>query len=128
MIISQLPLYPPPSRGVDQCRSLKGTGKYVHKEGYMRKYEAIFIFQPEDEHVSQGTAIVQEEFKNSGITVLKQEDMGKKDLAYEIKKNQRGHYFCYKIETDPNNLKPIEKNLKLKSEILKFVIFKDEGK
>ena len=94
----------------------------------MRKYEAIFIFRPEEEHVSQGTATVQEEFKNSGITVLKQDDMGKKDLAYEIKKNLRGHYICYHIETEPTSLKPLEKNLRLKQEILKFVFFKDESK
>lgn len=94
----------------------------------MRKYEAIFIFRPEEEHVTQGTTKVQDELKNSGITILQQEDMGTKELAYEIKKNTKGHYYCYKIESEPNNLKLIEKNLKLQQEILKFVFFRDEKK
>jgi len=92
----------------------------------MRNYEAIFIFRPEDEHVTKGTTTVQDEFKNSGITILQQEDMGKKDLAYEIKKNLRGHYFSYKIQTEPTILNSIGKTLKLKQEILKFVFFRDE--
>ncbi|MBN2443975.1 MAG: 30S ribosomal protein S6 [Spirochaetales bacterium] len=94
----------------------------------MRKYEAIFIFRPEEEHVAQGTAMVQNEFKNAGITVIQKDDMGKKDLAYEIKKNIRGHYICFNIEAEPESLKLVDKNLKLQQEILKFVVFRADGK
>lgn len=94
----------------------------------MRKYEAIFIFRPEEEHVTQGNTIVKDEFQNTGITVLQHEDMGERDLAYDIKKNSKGHYFCYKIQSEPDSLKTIEKNLKLRQEILKFVFFRDEEK
>jgi small subunit ribosomal protein S6 len=94
----------------------------------MRKYEAIFIFRPEEEHLTQGKTTIKEEFQNSGITILQEEDMGERDLAYDIKKNTKGHYFCYKIQSEPDNLKSAGKNFKLKPEILKFVFFRDEEK
>ncbi|MBN2532953.1 MAG: 30S ribosomal protein S6 [Spirochaetales bacterium] len=92
----------------------------------MRNYEAIFIFRPEEEHVTQGNTAVKNEFQNAGITILQQDDMGQKDLAYDIKRNSKGHYFCYKIQSEAGSLKTIEKNLKLKQEILKFIFFRDE--
>ena len=101
-------------------------GTLVHKEELMRKYEAIFIFKPEEEQVSQGKSSVQTEFQNAGIEILELEDMGNKELAYDIQDNQRGHYFCYHVQSDPDKLKLVDKNLKLRSEILKFVFFRED--
>jgi small subunit ribosomal protein S6 len=94
----------------------------------MRNYEAIFIFRSEEEQYKQGTSTVENEFKNCGIKLINQESMGKKDLAYDIKKQSEGYYICYKIQSAPDKLKLLEKSLKLRPEILKFVIFKDDKK
>lgn len=94
----------------------------------MRNYEAIFIFRPEEEQFKQGSAAVESEFKNCEITLVNQENMGKRELAYDIKKQSEGHYICYKIQSAPDKLKLLEKSLKLRPEILKFVVFKDEAK
>jgi small subunit ribosomal protein S6 len=98
----------------------------VHKEESMNKYEAIFIFRSEDESIAKGTATVVQEFKNAGINILETVDMGLRTLAYKIKKNEKGRYINYNIESSPEKLKPLEKLLRLKEEILKFVIFKKE--
>lgn len=92
----------------------------------MKKYEAIVIFRPESDNVAKGTATIQQEFKNAGINILDQNDMGLRTLAYAIKKSDKGHYFAYNIESDPEKIKPVDKSLKLKDEILKFVFFKKE--
>jgi small subunit ribosomal protein S6 len=94
----------------------------------MRNYEAIFIFRQEEEHLKQGTSTVENEFKNCGIKLVNQESMGKKELAYDIKKQTEGHYICYKIQSAPDKLKLLEKSLKLRPEILKFVVFRDDTK
>jgi small subunit ribosomal protein S6 len=52
--------------------------------------------------------------------------MGLRTLAYKIKKIDKGRYVNFNIEASPDKLKPIDKVLKLKEEILKFVIFKKE--
>jgi len=92
----------------------------------MNKYEAIFIFRPEDENVARGTALVQQEFQNSGINILEKIDPGVRTLAYRIKKSEKGRYHIYNIEAEPDKLKPLDKILKLKDEILKFVFFKKD--
>ncbi len=92
----------------------------------MRKYEAVFIFQAGADSFTAGKEQVSKEFENSGIKVLEEEDMGERVLAYEIKKANRGHYIRYELETNPDRLQPIEKSLKLKTEILKFVFFRKD--
>jgi small subunit ribosomal protein S6 len=92
----------------------------------MKKYEAIFIFRPEDESIAKGTALVQAEFVNAGINILEHADMGLRTLAYKIKKQDKGRYHSYNIEANPEKLKPLGKLLQLKEEILKFVVFKKE--
>jgi len=94
-----------------------------HKEEQMRKYEAIFIFQPEDSLFTKGKEIVTSEFEKAGIKVSKEEDMGNRELAYEIKDQQRGHYMFYVLDAEPESLNPLRKSMKLKNEVLKHMIF-----
>ena len=71
--------------------------------------------------------MVSSELSNAGITVLEEQDMGERDLAYEIKKVKRGHYIRYEVQSSPELIQPAEKALNLRTEILKFVFFrKDE--
>lgn len=92
----------------------------------MRKYEAIFIFRPEEDTLSKGKTDILAEFKNSGIELLQEIDMGLRTLAYEIKKNKQGHYINFEIQAEPDKLKPLDRIFKLKNEILKFVFFRKD--
>ncbi|MBA7538859.1 30S ribosomal protein S6 [subsurface metagenome] len=92
----------------------------------MRKYEAIFIFQPEDSLFTKGKEIVTSEFEKAGIKVSKEEDMGNRELAYGIKDQQRGHYMFYALDAEPESLNPLRKSLKLKTEVLKNMIFRGD--
>ena len=93
----------------------------------MRNYEAIFIFRPEEDMLGKGKTDVLEEFKNAGIQVLQEIDMGLRELAYEIKKTAQGHYINFEIQSSPEKLQPLDRIFRLKNEILKFVFFrKDE--
>jgi small subunit ribosomal protein S6 len=101
--------------------------KVREEEQILRKYEAIFIFQAGADNLTAGKEQVGKEFENSGIKVLEEEDMGERVLAYEIKKASRGHYIRYELEANPDQLQPIDKSLKLKTEILKFVFFRKDA-
>ena len=90
----------------------------------LRQYDAVFIYPPGEETLNTIKTFVADEFKGSSVKILKEEDMGVKTLAYQIKNNDRGHYICYNIETAPEALKSLEKSLKLKPEILKFAFFR----
>ena len=90
----------------------------------LRQYDAVFIYPPGEEALNTVKTFVVDEFKDSSVKILKEDDMGVKTLGYEIKKSDRGHYICYNIEAAPDTIKSLEKSLKLKPEILKFVFFR----
>jgi len=92
----------------------------------MRKYEAIFIFRPEEDVFAKGKTEVISEFKNAGISILQEIDMGLRDLAYDIKKMPQGRYINFEIESGPEKLQPLNRLFKIKNEILKFVFFKKD--
>ena len=92
----------------------------------MRTYNGVFIFQVGDDKLTVGKEIVKAEFKNSGINIVKEDDMGTRDLAYAVEKQTKGHYISYDLEADPEVLSQFEKTIKLKPEILKFVFFKKD--
>jgi small subunit ribosomal protein S6 len=92
----------------------------------MRQYEATFIFTPEDELFNETKAAVTKELENAGVKFLSTTDMGERELAYEIKKKRSGHYLLFTIEADPESLKPLDKTLKLKAGILKYLFIKKE--
>ncbi len=89
-----------------------------------RKYEFVAIFQPTEEGVTNGKDAIASQFGDSQITITEEQDMGEKVLAYEIADQDRGHYYLYEIEADPNAITPISQSLKLKSEVLKFLFVK----
>ena len=92
----------------------------------MRKYDAVFIFQTGADNLTAGKEQVSAELAKADIKVVGEQDLGERDLAYEIKKASRGHYVRYDVEANPESIQPVEKALKLKSEILKFVFFRKE--
>jgi small subunit ribosomal protein S6 len=87
----------------------------------MKTYEAVVIFVSDENQLREGREFVKKEFEGAGITISKEEDMGDRLLAYPVKKNDRGHYMVYTIESSPDPLKNLSRALKLKPEILKFL-------
>jgi small subunit ribosomal protein S6 len=93
----------------------------------MKTYETVVIFQSDESHYQGGREFVKKEFEAAGITIKKEEDMGDRLLAYPIRKNDRGHYVLYVIDSAPEPLVGLSKSLKLRPEILKhLVVRKDE--
>ena len=45
-------------------------------------------------------------FSGGGCKVLKEEDMGDRLLAYEVKKSKRGFYVFYELEAEPGASTP----------------------
>jgi len=90
----------------------------------MRKYEATFIFLPEDEVFNTSKETVTKEMEKAGVKLLSTTDMGERELAYEIKKKSKGHYLLFEIESNPESLKPLYKTFKLQAGILKYLFVK----
>jgi small subunit ribosomal protein S6 len=90
----------------------------------MRNYEAVLIFKPDGELLAQGREFVKGLFKDNRCKIINEEEMGERDLAYEIKKNSRGFYLFYEFECEPENIQVFDKALKLRGEILKYLFIR----
>ena len=87
----------------------------------MRNYEFTVIFDANDEMTAKGVESVNAQFVAAKVNVTKQEDLGIKNLAYEIKKQDKGHYNYYELEADPLTINKISAEFLLDPAILKFL-------
>jgi len=88
----------------------------------MRKYETIFILDPDLEE--EQTHSVIEKIKGiitqTNGEILKVEDWGKRKLAYEVKKKSKGHYFLIHFLGTAALLSELERNFRVMDTVIKF--------
>ena len=87
----------------------------------MRNYEFTVIFDANEEKTAKGMEFVSNALTAAGATITKQEDMGVRNLAYMIKKQDKGHYFYFEIEADPQSINAMAAEFLLQGEILKHL-------
>ncbi len=97
----------------------------------MRKYETIFILNPDLEQEEAQSAIE----KIKGIIlqgkgdILKFEDWGKRKLAYKVRKKTKGHYILIHFSGPPTLLSELERNYRVMDSVIKFITVRlDEKK
>ncbi|MCA9383316.1 30S ribosomal protein S6 [Candidatus Dojkabacteria bacterium] len=58
---------------------------------------------------------------------IKSEDVwGKRHLAYPIKNHEEGYYIVYNLELESDQVQDLQRELKLISDILRFLLIKQE--
>ena len=87
----------------------------------MRTYELVCAFRIKEGQDVAGIEAVKKILTESGCTVKSEEDMGDRELAYEIDKETRGRYRLFNVELDQEKLPKIEDALKLRVEILRYL-------
>ena len=92
----------------------------------MRTYELTSIFRTDEDNFTKGKELVKAEFERHSVKVLKETDMGVKELAYEIKKETKGHYYFYEIEVLSDKIIHMDKHFQLETPFLKYLFVKKE--
>ena len=93
----------------------------------MNKYESVIIVNPNLEEESVKNLIKKfSDLINTDGTVASVEEMGKRKLAYEIKKQKEGFYFVIKFEAKPELIAELERNYRITDEVMKFIVVKEE--
>lgn len=89
----------------------------------MREFDTTFIVQPEisDEGREALIAKLRGVLERAGGTPLEVDDMGKKKLAYEIKRFQKGHYLGFLYADSGKAVAELERALRLDESILRFL-------
>ncbi|WP_058300564.1 30S ribosomal protein S6 [Gorillibacterium timonense] len=92
----------------------------------MRKYEVMYIVRPDVEEQAFQAAV--EKFQaiiNNGGEVTKSDVMGKRRLAYEIKKFRDGYYVLVNFNATPQVVAELERVMKISDEVIRYLIIND---
>ena len=90
----------------------------------MNHYELIFIVNPQQSKESKLYDKCKDQISALGGELHRAEDIGLRDLAYQIDDCSKGHYFLLNFECEPQNLKEIETLFKFNESILRSSIVK----
>ena len=85
------------------------------------------VFRADQEIFTAGVETVRNELTKLGATIEKEEDMGVRSLAFPIKKQMQAHYYYYVCAMDPENAHKTEDTLRLKDELLRFMMVRKDG-
>jgi len=94
----------------------------------MRHYEVVFLVHPDQSDqvpgmVERYTQIV----KDSGGTIHRQEDWGRRQLAYPINKIHKAHYILMNIECGNKVLDEITTLFRYNDAIIRNLVMKESG-
>ena len=94
----------------------------------MREFDTTFIVQPEisDEGREALIAKLRGVLERAGGTPLEVDDMGKKKLAYEIKRFQKGHYLSLFYLDKGQSVAELERAMRLDESVLRWLTVRRE--
>jgi small subunit ribosomal protein S6 len=92
----------------------------------MRQYELTVIFPLEEDQYQAGKETVLADLTAHGAEIVKTDEIGDRDLAYEINKKRRGKYFLYTLKLDPAKLSELDRVFKLNSRLLRYLFVRIE--
>ena len=96
----------------------------------MKKYEAIIILNPNlSSKVGEFTKKIKKILADNSFSVMKCEDIGRRQLSYSINNHNKGHYLIFNIEGDPIKLIDVENKIKYDESIIRhlFMIVKEHS-
>ena len=88
-----------------------------------RAYEVMFIVRPDlsEEETERVISTVESSANAAGITVKNAERMGKRRLAYKVRKFQDGLYVLLTVEGPGSALAELERRLRVLEPVIKYI-------
>lgn len=93
----------------------------------MNKYESVIIVNPNVDE--EGVKALEKKFTdiiNNDGKLEKIDNLGKRELAYEVKKNNEGIYLVLTFEANPNLIEELQRNYRITDEVIKFIVIRIE--
>ena len=91
----------------------------------MNKYESVVIINPNvDDDKLKDLEKTFTDMINKDGKVEKVEELGKKKLAYKVRKNDEGIYVVFFFEAKPALIAELERNYRITDEIIKFIVIR----
>jgi len=92
----------------------------------MREYETVYILDPAltDADVQHSVDKTGELIKRHSGVIFRSQNMGKKSLAYRIKKQTKGHYVSFDYTGDNKLVAEMERIFRLDERVLRYLTVK----
>lgn len=93
----------------------------------MNQYETIFIMNNQIAKEEQKTVIerITNYIKENG-KIVKEDDIGARKLAYEIKKQKEGYYYLIEFESNPSVIDELQRIYRITDAVLKFITIRKD--
>jgi small subunit ribosomal protein S6 len=100
--------------------------RLIQKEVLMNLYEKIIILDAnlEDTAADETVGKIRDIIINQGGEILKTEKLGRRKLAYELNKHQKGNYILLLFKSPPPTIAELEKQCKIMDPVIKFMVVK----
>ena len=88
-----------------------------------RLYEVMFIVRPDvaDEDMDKLIAGLEQTVTNGGGSVRSTEKLGRRKLAYLVRKFTEGNYILLTIDADGSLISELERRLRVSEPVIKFI-------
>lgn len=93
----------------------------------MNKYESVIIVNPNVDE--EGIKALEKKFTdiiNNDGKLEKIDNLGKRKLVYEVKKNNEGIYLVLTFEANADLIEELQRNYRITDEVIKFIVIKIE--
>jgi small subunit ribosomal protein S6 len=87
----------------------------------MRRYELTVIFPLEEDQHKAGREQLLADLNANGAEIEKTDEVGDRDLAYEVKKRKRGKYVLFTLKLEPEKIVVLDRIFKLNANLLKYL-------
>ena len=93
----------------------------------MNKYESVIIVNPNVDE--EGIKALENKFTdiiNNDGKLEKIDNLGKRKLAYEVKKNNEGIYLVLTFDANADLIEELQRNYRITDEVIKFIVIRIE--
>ncbi len=88
-----------------------------------RVYEVMYIAVPDakEDVITKLNEEIIKLIEDDGGSIVKTEDMGKRRMAYRIKKFTEGYYYLFEVENSGKAIAEVERRMRVNDKIIRYL-------
>ena len=95
----------------------------------MRNYEVMFVVRPnlEEEATNAVCESMKKVLESAGGKIKEVKNMGRRELAYEVRTFKNGNYFLITLEGEPKTVKEFDRVANINEDIIRHIVVNKEN-